>query len=152
LARLELPGDIRIVAGDVSWLVFKPLDFLSHGRKIAEPDRPTFNGILLLHLSASTRGYQAYGSKMESNERILYWYQEGRVHRHRSIDVRISGRARHRGADKNWSLDGLSPEPRQFDSIGAMRSAIRSKPWQTRQMQLVPRNNSVALFMSPNWE
>jgi hypothetical protein len=39
----------------------------------------------------------------------------------------------------------------QFDSTGAMRSAIRSSPWQTRQIQLVPRNNSVALFMSPNW-
>src|ERR1039457_1742657 len=41
---------------------------------------------------------------------------------------------------------------RQFDSTGAMRSAIRSRPWQTRQIQLVSRNNSVALFMSPSWK
>ena len=38
----------------------------------------------------------------------------------------------------------------QFDSTGAMRSVIRSKAWQTRQMQLVPRKSSIALFISPN--
>ena len=32
------------------------------------------------------------------------------------------------------------------DQIGNPQSS-----WQTRQIQLAPRNNSVALFMSPNW-
>src|SRR5260370_38563781 len=55
-----------------------------------------------------------------------------------------------RRASRRWrSPPDLTAD--QFDSTGAMRSAIRSSPWQTRQIQLVPRNNSVALFMSPNW-
>jgi hypothetical protein len=37
----------------------------------------------------------------------------------------------------------------QFDSTGAMRSTMRRTPWQTRQIHPVPRNSSVASFISP---
>ena len=37
----------------------------------------------------------------------------------------------------------------QLASTGEIRSTIRNSPWHTRQMHAVPRNNSVAAFMSP---